>query len=302
MTAFDPRALRNAFGSFMTGVTVVTTRAPDGTPVGFTANSFCSVSLDPPLLLVCPGKFLSSFDAFHNAGQFAVSVLAEGQEDVSNTFASRKEDRFAATRHRLDRQGIPVIDGAVAQFSCAVRRAIPAGDHSILLGEVIDYDHAGGAGLGYGAGRYFSLGLEREAGTRQETGAVVGAIVETDDGVLLDETPDGLRPPQVTVQGCASQLETLGTGLTARGIAAEFGLAYSAFDDRRLGVHHTYVLARATGRAPEGGTRCVAPEDLPAQRYTTPAIATMMRRFALETRTRTFTLYLGDEGPGDTQP
>lgn len=80
MTQFDPRDLRSAFGRFMTGVTVVTARAPDGTSVGFTANSFTSVSMDPPLLLVCPGKFLSSYQTFAECTDFAISILAEGQE------------------------------------------------------------------------------------------------------------------------------------------------------------------------------------------------------------------------------
>ncbi|PWE32612.1 flavin reductase [Maritimibacter sp. 55A14] len=300
MKNFNPPELRRAFGRFMTGVTVVTTRSPDGTPVGFTANSFTSVSLDPALLLVCPGKFLSSFDAFNGATHFAVSILAEGQEDVSNTFASFKGDRFARVPHDFDLHGIPFIRGAVARFSCATHQAIPAGDHSILLGEVMDFDHGGDSGLGYAEGRYFSLGLERAASESITHGAVVGAIIETPAGILLEETPGGLRPPQITAQGRSNQLECLAKGLAARRIEAELGRIYSAFDDRGLSAHHTYVLA--TGAAPRetGPWRCVAPADLPALEYTTPAIATMMARFALETWTRSFTLYLGDEGAGDT--
>jgi len=157
MNKINPRALRDAFGSFMTGVTVVTTRAHDGTPVGFTANSFASVSLDPPLLLVCPGKFLSCFEMFQNAEHFAVSVLAAGQEDISNIFASFKGDRFARVAHDTDLHGIPLIRGAVARFSCRNWQAVPAGDHSVLLGHVIAFDHTDKAGLGYGGGDYFSL-------------------------------------------------------------------------------------------------------------------------------------------------
>lgn len=157
MSEINPRALRNAFGSFMTGVTVVTTRAHDGTPVGFTANSFASVSLDPPLLLVCPGKFLSCFEMFQNAEHFAVSVLAAGQEDISTTFASFKGDRFARVAHDPDLHGVPLIRGAAAQFSCRKWQAVPAGDHSVLLGRVIAFDHTGNPGLGYGGGRYFSM-------------------------------------------------------------------------------------------------------------------------------------------------
>ena len=86
--SIDPKALRGAFSRFMTGVTVVTSLTPKGEPVGFTANSFASVSLDPPLLLVCPGNHLSSFEVFQSATRFGVSILAEGQEEISNMFAS----------------------------------------------------------------------------------------------------------------------------------------------------------------------------------------------------------------------
>ncbi|WP_297773886.1 flavin reductase family protein [uncultured Roseovarius sp.] len=300
MTDFNPRDLRNAFGSFLTGVTVITARTPEGQPVGFTANSFASVSLDPPLLLVCPGKSLSSFETFRAASHFAVSVLAEGQEDVSNTFAGFKGDRFARVAHDIDLHDVPVIRGAVARFSCATQQAIPAGDHCILLGRVVAFDHDGSAGLGYGGGRYFSLGLERATGESAERGAVVGAIIETEAGILLEQTADGLRPPQITMQGRTNQLEALAAGLAQRGISADLNRVYSAFDDHRLGTHHTYVLATATARTADTGLRCVAPDDLPVQRYTTPAITTMMARFALETRGRAFTLYLGDEVAGET--
>ena len=111
MTAQDQRALRDAFGSFITGVTVITTVDGSGQPVGFTANSFSSVSLDPPLLLVCPGRFLTSFPLFEACSFFAVSVLAEGQEDVANIFASFRGDRFAKAAWHPDRHGVPLIEG-----------------------------------------------------------------------------------------------------------------------------------------------------------------------------------------------
>ena len=158
MSEIDPRALRRAFGRFMTGVTVVTARAKDGTLCGFTANSFSSVSLEPPLLLVCPGKFLSRFETFAECRHFAVNVLADGQEPVSDIFASYKGDRFAKVAHRLDAHGTPLIDGAIAQFSCATWHSLPAGDHQILIGEVTAFTQSDAPGLGYAGGQYFSLG------------------------------------------------------------------------------------------------------------------------------------------------
>ena len=109
MTHGDPRALRDAFGSFMTGVTVVTCKDATGAPAGFTANSFSSVSLDPPLLLVCPGKALSSYASFAGCTRFAVNILAADQKDVANTFASHKGNRFSCVRHHEDAFGNGLI-------------------------------------------------------------------------------------------------------------------------------------------------------------------------------------------------
>ena len=92
----DPRALRDAFGAFPTGVTVVTACDGDGNPIGFTANSFTSVSLNPPLLLVCLAKTSRNFATMTGTPHFAINVLSETQKDVSNTFARPVEDRFAA--------------------------------------------------------------------------------------------------------------------------------------------------------------------------------------------------------------
>lgn len=299
MTALDPRALRNAFGSFMTGVTVVTSREPDGTPVGFTANSFSSVSLDPPLLLVCPGKFLSSFEAFANCAHFAVNILAEGQEAVSNTFASFKGDRFAQVGHQPDLHDIPLIDGAIAQFSCTARQAVPAGDHMILIGEVQDFTQTQGRGLGYAGGQYFGLGLERAALENATGTAICGAIIEQGDQVLLEMTPEGFRPPQITRPDRGRVRQDLSEDLAARGINVHLGPAYSVFDDAQNRTHYAYFLATGPAAPPTGEIQTVPIRDLPSLTYTNSAIAEMMARYALESRTRSFALYLGDKRRGD---
>lgn len=299
MTALDPRALRNAFGSFMTGVTVITSRDGAGTPVGFTANSFSSVSLDPPLLLVCPGKFLSSFEAFTQCSHFAVSVLAEGQEEVSNTFAGYKGDRFAKVAHSMDLHNVPVIEGAVATFSCETQQVIPAGDHAILLGEVCGYSHSEGRGLGYAGGQYFSLGLERAALETVSGAVVYGAIIEQGDTVLLERTENGLRPPQITRHDRGSLRDELHSALNGYGVDAEIGAAYSVYDDTRTRTHYSYFLADATVLRDDSPLIPVPIRNLAAQQFTHPAIAEMMARFALESRTRSFALYLGSTERGD---
>jgi flavin reductase (DIM6/NTAB) family NADH-FMN oxidoreductase RutF len=302
MTSLDPKALRTAFGRFMTGVTVVTTRSDQGEPLGFTANSFSSVSLDPPLLLVCPGKFLSSYDSFATCTYFAVSVLAEGQEDVSNTFASFKGDRFAKVAHQLDHNNVPVIEGAVAQFSCKTWQSIPAGDHQILIGQVQRFAQSDRAGLGYAGGQYFSLGLERAALEPHEGQAICGAIIACGDSVLLEQTDQGMRPPQTTLLERGELRQTLQKALTDAGISAHLGAAYSVFDAGK--THQVYVLAQADNLPDTDKLRPVQISDLPGQQYTTPAIAQMMARYARESRSQSFGLYLGDALQGDihTQP
>lgn len=133
----DSRTLRDALGCFATGVTVVTTLAPDGTPVGLTANSFTSVSLDPPLLLVCLHNNAASLPAFLAADHFAVNVLHIGQQPVSGRFATRGEDRFAATPCEEWESRVPIIRHSLASFECARHAVHEGGDHQILVGRVL---------------------------------------------------------------------------------------------------------------------------------------------------------------------
>lgn len=153
----DPLALRRAFGAFPTGVTVLTTRQADGTPRGFTANSFSSVSLDPPLLLVCLAKSAHSCDTFMTAKNFAVNVLAEGQRTVADLFASRAPDKFDRCGWRAGVGDVPLIDNALAQFCCAPEKLVDAGDHLVLIGRVLDFNARAGVPLGYFSGKYCAI-------------------------------------------------------------------------------------------------------------------------------------------------
>lgn len=153
----DSRALRDAFGAFMTGVTIVTGADAAGAPVGLTANSFTSVSLDPPLLLVCLSGRSRSLPTIRGAGGFAVNILAENQRDLSNRFARPAENRFEGVPWRRGPVGAPVLDGVCGWFDCRLHDEIHAGDHVILIGRVGGFGHPGGRPLGYARGDYFSL-------------------------------------------------------------------------------------------------------------------------------------------------
>lgn len=133
----DARALRDAFGCFTTGVTVVTTRTPDGRFVGFTANAFSSVSLDPPLALVCVANTASSLPAMNEAGVFAVNVLHSDQEDMARRFTVKSPDRFEGLACETWDQGVPILPGCMANFELETHAVLDAGDHRIFIGRIL---------------------------------------------------------------------------------------------------------------------------------------------------------------------
>lgn len=158
---FDPLQLRRALGSFGTGVTVVSTLAPGGRLVGVTANSFSSVSLDPPIVLWSLNRHSPNLAAFDGCGRFVINVLSLDQVTLSRRFASRLPDKFSGVDHRCGIAGLPVLEGAAAHFECSTEQRIEVGDHILFLGRVEAFEHRSGAGLLYCQGRYAQgVGLE----------------------------------------------------------------------------------------------------------------------------------------------
>jgi flavin reductase (DIM6/NTAB) family NADH-FMN oxidoreductase RutF len=150
----DMRDLRRALGQFATGVTVITTRADTGRTVGVTANSFTSVSLDPPLVLWCLDRSASCLDAFRGCTHFGVSILSASQHHLSRRFSTKTEDKFAGCETVEGQGGIPLLAGATAHFVCRNVRQLDAGDHLIVIGEVERYEVHGGEPLVFHAGAY----------------------------------------------------------------------------------------------------------------------------------------------------
>jgi flavin reductase (DIM6/NTAB) family NADH-FMN oxidoreductase RutF len=138
--AFNGREFRDVLGAFATGVTVITTRGPDE-PYGMTANAFSSLSLDPPLVLICVIKGTQGAEAIERNGMFAVNILAEDQEAISRYFASRSRPRgpeaFAEISHSSSATGAPILDDVTAYLDCRLRASHDAGDHVIFIGEVM---------------------------------------------------------------------------------------------------------------------------------------------------------------------
>lgn len=157
--ANSQRALRNAFGGFATGITVVT-GIKNGSPVGMTVNSFSSVSLEPPLVSWCLGDQATLFDFFRTADFFAVNILARDQQALSRSFANSEDDCFEKARWTPGLEGLPLLAGCIANFQCQVEHRYPGGDHIILVGRVLAFNHDPAEPLVFFGGKYRTLTTE----------------------------------------------------------------------------------------------------------------------------------------------
>ena len=295
--------LRSAFASFMTGVTVVTTVSESGAPVGFTANSFTSVSLDPPLLLVCPGKTLSSFSVFEDCENFVVNILAEDQQDIANLFATPDTDRFSNIAWHKDAAGCPLIEGTAVHFSCSAHQRVEAGDHIVLIGRINEFSNSGCQGLGYSKDGYFSLGRERRAQEYYATQrpVVTGVIIEHNGQVLLYETAAGMVLPQVATNGMQSSIAELYKLLERENIEVDFGPIYSNYENSQ--DNRVYIYHKATSKSLQTscGGKYFPLTTINQQKFADPAVATMLKRYTEEYERDDFGQYLGDEQVGRVQ-
>ena len=155
----DRRDLRSALGCFPTGVCLVTSLAADGTRVGLTANSFSSVSLDPPMVLWSLARTARSAPAFRDAEYFAINVLAAADQELASHFGNSGPDKVArfADRFAAGLGGVPVLKGAAASFECHSRHRHYGGDHIVLVGVVERYAHTAAPALVFHRGRYAAL-------------------------------------------------------------------------------------------------------------------------------------------------
>lgn len=160
-TAYTPRDLRDSFGLFATGVTVVTAVRPDGEPVGVTANSFTSVSLEPPLLLWCLSSLSSSAPAFTHGAHFAVHILSHHQHELALHFARRTQEKFEVDRHWRSTPQPPHLADVLCRFDCKVHAVHEGGDHLIIVGEVLGIARAPGTPLAFHSGRFGNFTADR---------------------------------------------------------------------------------------------------------------------------------------------
>ena len=301
MSDVDKRALRDVFGAFATGVTVVTTLQSDGTPRGFTANSFTSVSLDPPLVLICIAKSAHSCASFIEAPHFAINVLGEDQKTVSGLFASRAPDKFDQVRWRAGAAGMPLLDESLAGIVCSREKVVDAGDHVILLGRVIDHQAGDAKPLGYFRGNYFSIGLEDElVSAASRSGAVeIGALLVRGRQVLLTVNSSGhVSVPKSTA--ARQSLQALRSHLEKLGVKAQLDFLYAVYQDSATGHHGIYYHGTAVGFAPPGH-RFFDLDEIPLNEVQSAAERSMLTRYCEEFRHGSFGIYQGDETTGIVQ-
>ncbi len=154
----DARALRKSLSQFATGVTVITTRTPEGTLVGLTANSFGALSLEPALIVWSLRLSSASLAIFQNVPRFVVNVLTDAQVETSRHFASSAPKKFESVAHAENQHGLPLLHGCAAWFECRRISHQAAGDHCLFIAEVERFSNSEVAPLLFHAGGYFTLG------------------------------------------------------------------------------------------------------------------------------------------------
>ncbi len=302
----DVHDLRRALGTFATGVTVVTTTDADGTPRGFTANSFTSVSLEPPLILVCLAKSAASCPVFKTADAFAVNILSEAQKPVSAVFSSRGADRFDRVRWSTRATGCPIIDGVVAWLDCRMHEVVDAGDHYILIGRVVDYDHTASSPLGYCRGAYVSFGLAQAAVrvAEQDHGTRLLALIEHEESILLErDTEDGaLTLPSASRIGSAQESGSLLSKVKAAGVDAELSFLFAVYEDPPTGAHRIVYRGEARAVAEHARASLVPFKDIPWDEIRDAAVRSMIERYVQEREEDSFGVYVGDTTTGRVRP
>lgn len=239
LATIDPQRFRQALGTFVTGVTIVTTRDGEGRPVGLTANSFNSVSLDPPLVLWSLALSSANLAAFRDAGHWAVHILSSDQQPLSQRFASRGVDKFAGLEFGEGPGGVPLLDGCAARFVCRATFEYEGGDHAIFVGEVVDLELAPATPLVFHSGRYSQV-LPQDLPPARPDDAEGGAFARYFTGHLL------ARAYGAAFEDVRREYRRLGLSASEYSVLATLGLGEGVTD------------AALTERALEGGVQLPA--------------------------------------------
>ena len=302
----DAMDLRRALGAFATGVTVVTTVDGDGKPRGFTANSFTSVSLEPPLILVCLAKRAASCPVFQVAESFAVNILSEDQKAVSAAFSSPTGDRFSTVDWSVRATGCPILADVVAWLDCRMDNVVDAGDHYILIGRVVDYDYAAASPLGFCRGAYVFFGLAQDAGRAREEDddTRVRALIEHEESILFSRgAGDGaLSLPTASRIGNTADAGSLLSKVKAAGVDAQLSFLFAVYEDPRSGVHNIVYRGEARAVDEHAKASLIPFGEIPWDGIKDTAVRAVIERYVRERREDSFGVYVGDTATGRVQP
>lgn len=297
---FDTGELRRAFGAFLTGVTVVTAPGQGGVPIGMTANSFTSVSLDPPLVLVCVGSGSSSFAHFAAAPVFAVNILKEGQTEIASLFARRGADRFASVGHRAGATGSPILDDCLAWFDCTLHQRVVAGDHLVLIGQVQAFATQDGPPLGFSRGKYV-VARDGHAAPAPMEANVTAYLIDRDGQILLRRDPaqgwtlPTAHRPRIGVAGALD-------GAPDKRLVSERTFIYSVYGEPDGGPG--FLVYRASlepggdpAMPPASGLAWFPADALPWDEIRSRPLRSLLQRYVHERRDGRFSVYV-DTGDG----
>ena len=303
MNQSQQKDLRQVLGKFLTGVTVVSTLDQHGLPVGFTANSFTSVSLEPPLVLVCLAQTAGLAPVFRRAQSFAINILADDQEALSNGFDLKDEDRFAGVAWSDQTTGSPVLEKCAAWLDCEMYEKIIAGDHIILIGRVVDASKTALHPLGYYQGRYCSIGLPEETLSRiehqQSVHATTGILVDCEDRLLLIQQEDGSYDVPRAEPGGERDEPRINAAMARLGLEVHDKVLFSVVEGRhhqRMSIYYRCTVDPDAPLPPRGNYFEFS--ALPLEAVSRPGLAGTLKRYVEEKQAGQFGIYVGDEHQG----
>jgi flavin reductase (DIM6/NTAB) family NADH-FMN oxidoreductase RutF len=302
----DIRALRKSLGTFLTGVTVVTTLDEDGRPRGITANSFTSVSLEPPLVLVSVDRKAASYEAFRTSVGYVVHVLGTHQQDIAMKFASKDADKFAGHAWSPGSSGAPILEEVQAWIDCVVEQVIEIGDHILLIGRVQAFESSNQQPLGYHLGQFLTFDLESGALSQSERTLNVGLVIESETGTALALEGKGNQTYGLPRRRIPSRLIS-DSAVSAKasevlGCEVTIPFLYSVFPQRRLNDELTLiyrgVIAPGQNPAVPDNIVFVDFQDIPWDRIADPTEASVLARYVREHENGDFGIYAGTELSG----
>jgi flavin reductase (DIM6/NTAB) family NADH-FMN oxidoreductase RutF len=296
----DPIALRRALASFLTGVTVVTTVDASDRPRGMTANSFTSVSLDPPLMLVCIDRVAGSHGAFQAADGFVVNVLADSQVDVAQRFASKRPDKFVGLITTSGQFGAPILEESVAWLDCQTYDRRTVGDQTVLIGQVVRFARYARRPLGLCQGGYVSLSPEKtldEIGV--SSGTTIAWVIELAGEVPLAPRGAGWTLP--STRPTRAQLDDRSmraSAFAAVGLDVDVPLLFSVYDDKgRLTLVYRAHASDPAAEVKEGVTLFPATQ-MPWVGIEEDHTTSVLRRYLCERAVDRYGIYTGSAESG----